>query len=138
MPNPIFFGRIDHGNLIHYNPELWGIRKSKLEGKEVTYTLDKRVYKRSKSQNDYYWPMCVRLIAEHVGMAEKDAHEDLLTMFASTVKRIELKDGSIHEFTVKERTHDMSMERMLKFTEDVKIWAAQFLGIYIPDPGELL
>jgi hypothetical protein len=37
-----------------------------------------------------------------------------------------------------ESTAKMTVERFIEYTEAIKRWSAEFLQVYVPDPGEFV
>jgi len=129
--NPIFYGKIEHGNLIFDRPDQWAIRKVQFEGKNVRVTLDKETHPRTLPMNSYYWGVVVPLIGDHLGYDKDEMHEALKVKFAS-------EQDIITGLSRVESTAKMTVERFIEYTDQIRRWSAEFLNIYVPDPGELL
>lgn len=87
---------------------------------------------RSLALNRYYWGIVLELLAEHCGYTREEMHEALkfkfLRMEAESDVRFGLpKVGSTAQLTNAE---------FLRYLEDVRIFAATELGLYIPEPNE--
>lgn len=130
MPNPILTGKVQYGNLIFDRPDLFAIHKSGLEGKCVEVIIRKPANQRTLAMNSYYWGVIVPLIGDHLGYDKDEMHEALKLKFAS-------QPGD-HGLTRVESTAKMTVERFIEYTESVKRWAAEFLQVYVPDPGEFI
>ena len=135
---PILFGKVIKGQLLKIQPERWIKHLSSLEGQQVTVKIDKERHPRTNAMNRYYWGAIVEPISEYTGIRPGTLHEHhLKKMFASHPETIWDKQGNpVAEVIVTEHTSQMTIERFKKYCEDCKQWAAEFLGIYIGDPGE--
>jgi len=100
---------------------------------DLTATIHKA--QRSRSVEKYYRGVVLKMIAEHTGDSEKDLHEVLLgEILGSQVVTIL---GHQKRVPVK-RSGDMAPAEYMDFVDRVKALAAEHLGLYIPDPGEVL
>jgi RNA-binding protein YhbY len=107
-------------------------------GKFVMKIEDKN--KRSLPQNAYYWACVVPLVKHGLREAgydeiktDEDAHEVMKHLFLK--HQIGNKNtGEIIELT--RSTTTLTKELFNQYLEDVWKWAAEFLGISIPSPGQ--
>lgn len=102
-----------------------------LRGQIVEVTIAKARKKRSDNQNAYYWGVVLARIADYSGYRGKDEleglHEELKRMFLPKFGRMNITRS----------TSALSTIEFNNYIEDVKRWAVQELGIYIPDPNEI-
>ena len=87
---------------------------------------------RSNAQNRWYWGVVVPMVAESTGDDEQSIHDALLLKFAAT-KTYGKKDRR-YTLTVPKRSKYMTTAEFSDYCEKVRDWAAQFLGVNIPDP----
>lgn len=97
--------------------------------------------KRSLNQNAYYHGVVVPLVKDglnEMGYKEirtnEDAHEVLKSMFLK--KQIPNEHGEFIELNGS--TAKLTTVEFMEFKEDIQQWAAEYLGINIPDPNEQL
>lgn len=85
--------------------------------------------KRSTQANAYYWGVVVEMVAEACGYSKEEAHEALKhhLRFDPTLGPLGL---------VKSTTADTTAE-FQRYLEDCRRFAAETLGIYIPEPHEV-
>lgn len=128
--NPIHSGRVEKGKLILNNPNRYLVHLVRFEGKEVELVLRKKKSQRSLNQNAYYWKIIVEVIGQELGYDKDEVHQALKNKFAS---RYDEQTG----LTIVESTAKMDTVRFIKYTDDIKRWAAEFLNIYLPDPNQV-
>lgn len=122
-------GVVTRGKIIFESPEEFTANVRSHEGKKVVITVEQPTQKRSKSQNSYYWGVVVEMISNYTGHTPDEVHEAMKLMF--------LKIPASSEFpeSVK-NSSDLNTAEFVKFTDDVRRWAAAALGLSIPDPNE--
>ena len=128
---PIFYGTINKGKLILEAPQRYLVHLSGLEGKRVELILRKRKSQRSLQQNKYYWGVVVEILASHCGYDPDEMHEALKVKFLS-----EGQDEKTGLIKVRSTTK-MTTDEFIKYTDKVIRWAAQDLGVFIPDPNQV-
>ena len=100
-----------------------------LEGKESEFTVRARRRKRSLSQNSWFHGCIVPMVA----MALKDlGHEGIDAKEILKYRFLKVGDGDLAYIR---HTSELSTKEMAEFTDQCIRWAAEFLKIYIPDPG---
>lgn len=101
-----------------------------LRGQTVEITIEKRRKRRTNSQNSYYWGVVIKMICETCGYrtAEEQAgvHAELKNKFLPKVGRLKIAKS----------TSSLNTAEFNQYIEDVRRWAAEELGIYIPDANE--
>ena len=103
---------------------------------KVRVTVE-RVYKnRSLLQNDYYHavviPICTTgLIDLGHRVNEDDTHEILKAMF-NKKEFVNEKTGEVTTYGA--TTTEMTTTDMMAYFEEINQWAAEYLGVFIPDP----
>lgn len=108
-------------------------------GKNIELEIKVRRKQRSYLQNRYYFGVCVQLVCEalrHLGndVDEQDTHEFLKGKFNS--KKIVNSDGVVEELPIS--TTKLTTTEMMEYIARIQQWAAEFLGLVIPDPESQL
>jgi hypothetical protein len=113
------------------------------EGKDCMFTIEKVKKTRSNDQNSYYWGVCMPIVQNGLKDAtgefrtsENIHYNILLKMFAPEREIINTDTGEcIRE---KISSSEMSTSQFMDYIAEIQKWAAEFLGIQIPDPNENL
>jgi hypothetical protein len=126
---PTFPGVVEKGRLVLGAPDRFRVHLSRFEGQPVEVVVRKKKSQRSIQQNRAYFGIAVDILCDKTGFNREEMHDALKQKFAS---RIDDKTG----LTITESTADMDTVRFMKYYEDIQQWAAEFLGVYIPDPNE--
>lgn len=116
-----------------------------LEGKQLILTIERKKKTRSHPQNRYYWGCVVPIIRhglidagwerDKIGSSEQ-VHELIKHLFCKKIEVFNEDTGEVLELPA--TTTQLSTTEMMEYIEDIKKWAAEFLGVYIPDPNEQL
>lgn len=88
-----------------------------LEGKELLVTIKKRVKKRSKEQNDYYWAM-LRRISSETGQDVNSVHDFCRDKFLPKVRMV--IGGK--EFWTIGHTPDQSKPEFWDYCENIRMF----------------
>ena len=91
---------------------------------------------RSNQQNKYLWGVIYQMISEETGNAPEEVHEYCSSKWLSETREFRTKRGAESIFVVRSTTSLKTVEFM-SYTDKIKQWASEFLGIYIPDPKEV-
>lgn len=134
---PIFKGKVEKGRLIWNDPEKRAVYIASLEGKEIEETIKKAVDRRTTQANKYLWGVCYAIISESTGYDPEQVHIEMKRRFASKRVPYQTQNGIQDEFFITESTRKMDSVRFTKYVDDVKKFAAEFLGLYIPEAGEI-
>ena len=127
--NPVLYGKVERGKLVLDYPEQLVVRLASLEGKRVEVIVRKETKTRTNQQNRYLFGVVYAIISDCTGYDPEQVHDAMKVKFASQ----HLDNGLV----ITERTSKMTTERMTQYIDDIKRWAAEFLGCYIPDAGEV-
>lgn len=108
--------------------------------KELTITVEKKKRSRSLNQNAYYFGVVVKLVREgllDVGyrFTFEETHEYLKLMFLKEEK-VNEQTGEILQ-TVGSSA-GLTTSEFMDFIAEIQQWAAEYLSIEIPEPGEQL
>lgn len=108
-------------------------------GKNIELEIKVRRKQRSYLQNRYYFGVCVQLVCEalrHLGhdVDEEETHELLKSKFNS--RKVANEHGEFIELPTS--TTKITTVEMMEYIARIQQWAAEFLGLVIPDPNEQL
>lgn len=128
-----FTGVIRNGKVHLDQPDRWRAAKAQLEGRPIELSLGRLRHNRSLKANAYMWAI-YRLIAQETGNDEDTIHKTMKGMFLP-LEDLVLPNGE----TVKTlgSTRGLDTVAFGEFIERIKAFAAQELGIRVPEPDEL-
>lgn len=91
---------------------------------------------RSLRQLRYYHGVVLPLMAEATGQDEDSIHDDMCDRFLTKrhVHYANPHTGEVEERDVARRTTGLSVQEFFDFTERVRVFAIEFLGLIVPDP----
>jgi hypothetical protein len=102
----------------------------------------KSIKKRSNNQNRYYWGQVIPLVKDGLRAAgynevksKDDAHEVIKALF---LKRPIKSDKNDDEIIISGSTATLTTLKFMELIADIQQWAASYLNITIPDPGQAL
>ena len=140
-------GRIINGEIVPLEEMLWLNELKRLSGREVEIVITPRP-KRTLNQNAYYWGTIVYMIWTELkgrglqasdlstrtgDLLRNDVHDFLRSMFAQREKfNIITEEVEIETISTK----DMTSIEFTNYVERIRQWAAEELGLEIPDPNE--
>ncbi len=124
----------DQGVLVLADPSSWRAAIARHHGKEVWVTVVRQQHLRTMPQNRYYFGVVVDMIASYIGESREDTHALLKVKFLPA-RDVELLDGQ--KLTMPPSTRSLDTEGMSSYIDQIKQWAASFLGLDIPDPNEV-
>ena len=128
-------GRVAKGQLVLSDPTAWRAAVARQEGRDVWVTVVRQQHARTMQANRYYWGVVVETIAAYIGETREDTHALLKAKFLPQ-RSIETLEGKILD-GVPATTRNLSVEGFSEYVERVKVWAAQFLGLAIPEAGQV-
>lgn len=137
MSNPVVAngviesGRLKVRRLTTFQEGIAGFK----EGTEVRVVVEKKTATRSLNQNAWYWGCIVELISEHTGYTADEIHDVLKAKFIP--KRLAVADGNGEikgEFVIGGTTTRLNTLEFGQYCESIRQWAAEDLGVVIPDP----
>lgn len=131
-------GRIEHGRLKIHNRRLFDAAVSALrDGWEVEIEITRLRATRSQQANRYYWGVVIQHLHELTGYAVEELHELMKAKFLP--KDLAFSDQSgrvIEQYVLGGSTRGLDTAEFYQYIERIREWAADSLGLYIPDPGE--
>lgn len=129
-------GRVEGFVLKLRNRKAFDAALQKLEGKEVIVGISRARANRSLNQNAWYWGVIVELLSEHTGYTPDEMHEALKAKFIP--KRLAIQDGNgviKDDLVIGGSTTGMNKSEFGEYCESIRRWAAEDLGLDIPDPS---
>jgi len=129
---PKFAGTVQFGKLTLQDEDIYDNYLLSLNG-EVEVTVRKKSNKRTLKQNQYYWAVVIRLIAEETGHTSEEIHDAMKQMFAKSIIKIK---GEEYE-TVTSTTQLDTLEFSKAYVDQIKYWAWDTLNIVIPEPNNV-
>lgn len=124
-----FYGKIEGHRLI-LEDKGWETILAKFSGQEIQLSIDKRVKKRTKKQNDYLWGAIYKTISIHTGHTENELHHIFGSMFLSY--QVEFNKKLITRI---KSTTELTTEELSNYVRDITIEVAD-MEITLPNPDE--
>ena len=103
---------------------------------EVLIRIERAHATRSQQQNAWYWSQVVGLVARHTGYTSDEIHEIYKAKFLP--KAMTFADGNgevVGEFVIGGSTAKLDTKAFSDYCEQIREWAADELGVVIPDPN---
>lgn len=132
-----YTGRVKDGAAILPRAKMRAEIARLFEGKDIEITIQRRKRHRSNPQNAFYWAVVVPMVQ----MGIKDLGEyydatevhDLLRMKFLEVVKIDGTTGEELYRTIRS-TSSLTTVEFIEYLEKCSQWAAEWLGITIPEP----
>lgn len=134
MYTPRLAARVKDGQLVLADPVAWRTLLAKHNGREVVVTVTRKQHLRTMPQNRYYHGVVVEMVAGYIGESREETHALLKEKFLPR-RKVELLDGQFLEMPPTTRL--LSTEEFSAYIEQIKVWAASFLGLSIPESNEV-
>lgn len=112
------------------------------EGKDVIVTIEKRKSKRSDAQNRFFHGVCVPIIQQgliEAGWNEAKSFEwtkDFIKKHCLIKQATNEKTGEVWDYIG--ATSGLTKSEFMDFVSDIQQWAMESLGVYVPDPNEVM
>lgn len=135
MPEIVTTGRVKSGKLEPRNWKQVLSKIARMKDGEVVITITPRKAARSLNQNAWYWSQVVGLVAEHTGYTPDEIHEIYKAKFLPRNVDFCDQDGVVvAEFVIGGTTTKLNKVEFGEYCERIREWAAEELGVVIPDP----
>jgi NinB protein len=131
MIKPLFHGTVKAGKLHIEHRKDFDFYLCSLEGKAVDLTVEKKRVKRSDQQNRYLWGVVYEVIARQCGYTTEQIHDLLRYKF------LKVEDGRTPGMYTITSTTKLTKDEFSEYIEQIRAWASEFLGCYIPEAGEV-
>ena len=128
---PKWKGQIEQGKLTIYDEEGYLKYLSNLQG-EVNVIVEKKKRQRSLPQNNWYWGVAVKMIADETGYTPQEIHSLLKSLFLKDLLIINGEPVEIVKSTTQLDTKGFSQD----YWQRIQVWAAEELNLNIPNPDE--
>jgi len=101
------------------------------EGTHVFVTIRKIEHKQMRSivQNNYYWGVVLKILAEEIGYDRDEMHDALKYKF--------LRYENVQGLPTVLSTTQLKTHEMEEYLQRIRRWAAVDMGIVIPKPREV-
>lgn len=115
------------------------LEELKMTGKtQFMGVLEAKKRKRSVAQNRFYWGCAIPIIQEGLSdtgyqLTKDEVHEFLKSKFVQ-VERVNEETGEVISFPGS--TTELSTSDFMDLIASIQQWASEYLGCYLPDPGE--
>jgi hypothetical protein len=103
-----------------------------LKGRHAV-SIKKQRNNRSNNQNRYYWGVVLAYLADETGYTKDEIHQLMQKRFLKYVKDVL---GVTEEFV--RSTTSLNTLEMMEYIDQICIFAISELGVYIPQPGEIV
>lgn len=91
---------------------------------------------RSNNQNRYYWGIIIALLSEHTGFDREEMHEILKHKFLRRTVWIHTKHKTQEQSIITTSTTALTTKKFEEFLCQIRQWASQDIGVFIPEPNE--
>jgi hypothetical protein len=135
MTEVVTTGAIRKGRLEVRNRKSFAAAIKRMRDGEVDITVSRHAATRSQQQNRFYWGVIVDLLSDHTGYTPDEVHELLKARFIP--KKLAVCDGNgeiVGEYVIGGTTTKMNKIEFGEYVESIRRWAAEELGVVIPDP----
>lgn len=109
------------------------LQSLKVSHKPYRVSIGVEKSQRTKDQNRLYW-LWLNCISDESGNSVDDLHEYLKHKFLNTYARVIYGE----EVKSTQSTTELNTDEFTKYLEKVQIWAANELGITLPNPDDLI
>lgn len=127
---------VKEGRLVIHNRKAFDSAVESIRpGTQVEIAVTRLYATRSIKQNRWYWGVCVELLSEHTGYGPEEMHDILKAKFLP--KHLAVTNGNGHivdSFVIGGSTRELNTVEFKQYTERIQQWAAEDLGVVIPDP----
>ena len=130
--NPIFYGIVNNCEVIFYEKKKLRQFLIDFEGKEVEVVIRQPTSPRTLQQNKYLFGVCYKMIADETGHTPEEIHEVMKSMFLK-----DYADFNGQKVVIIKSTTSLNTKQFGEYVDKVKRFAAQELGIVIPDAEEV-
>ncbi len=136
----IFYAKVEGGELKIVRKNDYKEAIDSFEGQQVQITIEKKKKTRSLSQNAYYFGVVIPMI--QAGLKEqgmkmlKDEVNELLKSKFLQREIVNENDGEIFKYVA--GSSELSTSEFMDYIAEIQQFAAEYLNINIPSPGEQL
>lgn len=131
--------RVEAGKLVILNPASWRASLAKLDGQEVTVTVECEQSRRSTASNRYYWGVIVKFFQSVWSQARKEAGLPPYTREETHSVLVQVLVGSVEGpkgVMLPRPTRDMPQDVFSQLITDAKEMAWHDYEVRLPDSDE--
>ncbi len=137
-PRLTYYGKVTDKLHVYRAKEMQEMILRNFAGMQVEITIQKKRKARSLEQNQYYWgvvvPVCQSgLFDAGYKVGKEETHDFLKSMFLK-VEIVNEQTGEILQSVGS--TSKLSTVEAMEYFAEITRWAAEFLNVEIPAPGE--
>ena len=130
-------GRVESGELHIRSRKKFDASLKRWRDCEVTVTVERMHATRSAAQNRYLWGGVYDAISEHTGYDPEEVHALMKQLHLPRHRAVCDKNGEVKgDFVIGGSTARLNKIEFGEYIERVRRWAAETLGLDIPDPVE--
>lgn len=133
------YGNIDeHGALHVHNRQRLLEWARQYPGKDIIIKFERKGSKRSSKANRYYWGCVIKEITlqlrelGHQWITDEDVHNMMKLKF--NYEQVVSEQGEVLELP--KSTATLTKTQFAEYVDNIRMWAAGFLGLNIPDPNQ--
>jgi hypothetical protein len=145
--NRYFSGMVKEGEFIpfEYEEKPLSSHLDDLNGKPCRMLISQEFGIASWQQTKYLWAVVYKMIAVEQSGPDcsqddvEEVHREMCRMFNyEEMKVLEPVSGETIRARVPKTISDHTTVRRMEYIEQIRRWASDFLGLYIPDPNEIM
>lgn len=127
-----FRGKVKQGRFIPADPRRFSLAFVHYkDGTPIEVIIRKPRKERSTDQNKYYWGVVIDIISDMTGFSPQEAHDCMRMKFLTSM--VEVENASLPRA---KSTTELTTVEFMDYVAQIQQFAAEFLGVYIPDPNE--
>lgn len=93
---------------------------------------------RSNPQNKYYWGCVVDILSNETGYTKTEIHDIIKYKFLSETHIYKSQKSQVEEIRITKSTTALDTKEFEELMSDIRVWASTRLGIFIPQPNEVI
>ena len=124
-------GCCDEPRIYPYNADSFDMAMTKFKGQDIAVTIEKWKPTTSNPQFRYYYGVVLELIAKETGMDKESLDSILKSKF---LYEYTMLGDNLEKCTISKTR--VTTTQFNEFLNQVVCWAAEFLGLVIPEPNE--
>ena len=133
-----YYGKVTDHIKIYRSKEMQEMIVRNFAGKDIELTIQRKRKRRSLMQNAYYFGVVLPIVQKGLmdagyKVSKESTHEFLKSTFFKQ-ELVNEKTGEI--LNTIGSTTQMTTVQMMEYFAEITQWAAEFLNINIPEPGE--
>lgn len=124
------YGTVKDGGFVPDNETDLDITFQLLDTHRVEVNFKRVTKQRSNPQNKYYWSVVIPTISNVTGYTRDEMHEVLKYRF------LQVAVGKDITMKMVKSTADLKTDEFQLYLSDIRNWAREILGTFIPHPNE--